>query len=98
MKENGLFCCYLFNHYIMPNSFATPGTVVHQAPLAKDFQTENAGVVCHFRLRGGSSDPRIEPHVSYIAGTYFTTEPPRKPQNGLSYIKVKEMRKTARSY
>ena len=29
----------------------------------------------------GSSQPRDQTHVSYIAGGFFTTEPPGKPKN-----------------
>ena len=34
------------------NSFATLGTVAHQAPLSKEFSVKNTGVGCHFLHQG----------------------------------------------
>ena len=36
----------------MSDSFATPWTVAHQAPLYWDFPGKNTGVGCHFLLQG----------------------------------------------
>ena len=36
----------------MSDSFSTPGTVAHQAPLPMGFPRHNNGVDCHFLLQG----------------------------------------------
>ena len=41
----------LLNHAVMFDSFATPWTVTHQAPLW-NFPGKNTGVGCHFLLQG----------------------------------------------
>ena len=58
--------------------YATPQTVVCQAPLSMGFSRKNTGVGCHFLLRG-SSRLRDGTQVSCIAGRFFTPEPPGKP-------------------
>ena len=50
-----------------------------------DFPGKNTGVGCHFFSRE-SSRPRDQPHISCIAGGFFTTEPPGKPLYVLSFI------------
>ena len=41
-----------------------------------DFPGKNTGVGCHL------SNPRTEPASSALAGGFFTTEPPGKPNSG----------------
>ena len=62
----------LFSHSVVSNSFATPWTVTHQAPLSMGFPSP-----------GDLPDPRIKPASPALAGRLFTTEPPGKPANWL---------------
>ena len=56
-------------------SFATPWTVVHQAPLS--FLGKNTGVSCHFLPQGifstQGSNLRLLPGSPALAGRFFTT-------------------------
>ena len=62
----------LFSHSVVSNSFATPWTVTHQAPLSMGFPSP-----------GDLPDPRIKPASPALAGRLFTTEPPGSLQTGL---------------
>ena len=48
-----------------------------------DFPGKNTGVDCHFLLQGIFPSPRVQTHVSFIVGRFFTTELPGKPPNTL---------------
>ena len=58
----------------MSNSFATPWTIAHQAPLSIEFSRQEYwnGLV------GDLPDPGINPLSPALAGGFFTTEPPGK--------------------
>ena len=45
-----------------------------------DFLGENTGLGSHFFLQGNLPDPGTEPTSPALAGGFFTTEPPGKPQ------------------
>ena len=63
--------------------FATLWIVAYQAPLSTwDFPGKNTEWVAISSCMG-SSNPRIEPASSALAGRFFTTEPPGKPCNSL---------------
>ena len=60
--------------------FATPWSVAHQAPLSMGFSRQeycSEGAVSFSR---GSSNSSIKPVFHALAGGFFTTEPPGKPQ------------------
>ena len=67
-------------------SLVTPWTVAHQAPLPIEFPRQEYWSGLLFPPPGDLPDPGIEPMssalqlVSCIAGRFFTTEPPGKPQ------------------
>ena len=66
--------------------FATPWTVTHQAPW--DFPGKNTEVGSHFLLQGNLPDPEIKPKSLMspaLAGKFFTTEPPGKPDKGIKW-------------
>ena len=42
----------LFNHWVVSDSFVTPWTVAHHAPLPWNFPGKNTGADCHFLLQG----------------------------------------------
>ena len=77
--------------------FVTPWTVAHQAPLSMGYTRKNIGVGGH-SLSRGSSQPRDQIHVSYIAGRFFTTEPPGKPHqgSGIKWVETKGRNRSSR--
>ena len=52
--------------------FATPWTVVYQAPLSLGFSRNSMGVDCHISFSKGSSQPRDRTWVSHIIDRRFT--------------------------
>ena len=63
----------------MSDSFVIPGTVAHQAPLSMGFPRQEHWSGLLFPSPGGLPDPRIEPTSPALAGGFFTTEAPGKP-------------------
>ena len=51
-----------------------------------DFPGKNTGVGCPFLLQGNLPDPDF---ISCLAGSFFTTEPPGKPQLSIIYLSFK---------
>ena len=58
----------------------TPWTVAHQAPLSMGFSRQEHWRGLPFPPPGDLPDPGIEP-VSWLAGGFFTSQPPGKPRN-----------------
>ena len=69
----------LFSHSVMPDSFVTPWTVVHQAPLSMGFPRQEHRIGLPFPSPGDLPNLGIEPASPALAGTFFTTKPPGKP-------------------
>ena len=73
--------CYLVAK-VMSDSFPTPWTTAHQAPLSMGFPRQEYWSGLPFPSPGNLPHPGIEP-VSLmspaLAGGFFTTEPPGKP-------------------
>ena len=67
----------------MPDSFATPQTVARQAPLSMGFPRQESWVGLPFLSPGDLPNPGIEPESPALAGGFFTTEPPGKPNVSL---------------
>ena len=68
----------------MGSDSVTPWTIAHQAPLSMGFSRQEY-------WSGNLPDPAIEPAslaLPALAGGFFTTVPPGKPQNGC-YSEVK---------
>ena len=65
----------LFGRKVMSNSFATPWTIVCQAPLSMGFPRQEYWSKFPFPSPRDFPNPGIEPHVSYTAGRFFTAEP-----------------------
>ena len=62
--------------------FATPWTVVHQAPLSMGFFEQEYWSGLPFPTLGDFPDPGTKlasPACPALAGRFFTTEPPGKP-------------------
>ena len=63
----------------MSDSFATPWTVAHLAPLSIGFLRQEYWTELSFPPPGDLPDPEIEPASPALAGGFFTAEPPGKP-------------------
>ena len=65
---------------VMWDSFVTPWTVRHQAPLSMGFPRKEYRSRLPFPTPGdlhrNQSSPRNQTHISCIAGRFFTAEPP----------------------
>ena len=61
--------------------FATPWTVACQAPLSMGFPRQEYLSRLPFPSAGDLPRSGIEPGSPSLAGEFFTTEPPRKPQS-----------------
>ena len=59
--------------------FVTPWAVARQAPLAMGFSRQEYWSELPFPPPGDIPDPGIEPMYPALAGGFFTTEPPGKP-------------------
>ena len=64
--------------------FAIPWT--HQAPLSMEFSKEEYWSGLPFPTPGDLPNPGIEPASPALAGGFFTTEPPGKPQEKKFFI------------
>ena len=75
----------------MSNSFVTPWTIACQAPLSMGFPGQEYLSGLPFRSLGDLPNPGIEPESPVspaLAGGFFTTEPPGKPQGFLRHLKI----------
>ena len=64
--------------------FATPWTVTRQTPLSRAYSGHEYWSGLPFSTPGGFPDPEIRPlcpESPALAGKFFTTEPPGKPEN-----------------
>ena len=59
--------------------FATPWTVVHQAPLSMGFSRQEHWSGLPFPTPGDLPNSKIKPESPALAGRFFTTEPPGMP-------------------
>ena len=60
---------------------ATPWTAALQAPLSMGFSKQENWSGLPFPSLGDHFNPGIEPASPALAGGFFTTEPPVKPQD-----------------
>ena len=60
---------------VTSNSFLTPWTVAHQAPLSMGFPRKEYWSGLPFPSPGDIPDPEIEPTSTALVGRFFTTEP-----------------------
>ena len=67
--------------------FETPWTVVHQTPQSMGFPRQEYWSSLPFPSPGDLPDPEIKPLSPELAGGFFTTEPPGKPQGLIRPIK-----------
>ena len=78
-------CVRMFSYVQL---FAIPWTVAHKAPLSTGFPRQEYwnGLPCP--PPGDLPDPQIKPVSPALAGGFFSTEPPGKPQPCLPEYKV----------
>ena len=62
----------------MSDSFDTPWTVAHQAPLSRGFPRQENRSGLPFPPPGDLANPGIKPTSPALAGRFFTTELPGK--------------------
>ena len=62
------------------SSFANSWTVARQAPVSMRFSRQQYWSKLPFPSPGDLPDPAVEPTSPALAGGFFITEPPRKPQ------------------
>ena len=75
-------CMFVFSRSVMSDSFVTPWTVAHQAPLSMELPRQEYWSGLPFPTPGDLLDPGIEPASlasPTLAGGFFTTVPPGKP-------------------
>ena len=53
----------MLSHSVIANSFVTPWTVAHQAPIPWDFPGKNTGVGCYFLLQGIILTQELNPRL-----------------------------------
>ena len=63
----------------MSDSFVTPGTTAHQAPLPMGFPRQEYWSGFPFPSPGDLPKPGVEPESPALAGGFLTTQPPGKP-------------------
>ena len=65
-----------FSCKVVSDSFITPWTVAHQAPLSMGFPRQEFSSGLPFPAPGDLPNPGIEPKCPALAGGFFTTQPP----------------------
>ena len=68
--------------------FANLWMVAHQAPSSKEFSGQEYWNGLPFPPSGDLPDPGIEPGPPALAGGFFTTLPPGKPQEWVTLSKI----------
>ena len=61
------------------DSFVTPWTLAHHAPLSMGFSRQEYWSGLPFPSPGDLPNPKIEPVSPALAGRFFNTESPGKP-------------------
>jgi len=64
--------------------FSTPWTVAHHAPLSMGFSRQEYWSELPFPSPGNLPNPGMQPKSPTLAGTFFTSEPPGKPQQNIT--------------
>ena len=77
-------CC--LSRWVMSDSFTTPWTVAHLAPLSMGFPRQEYWIRLPFPSPGDLPDLGIKPMSSALPGRFFTAEPPGKPVQVYMYM------------
>ena len=79
------------SHSVVSNSFTTPCTVIHQAPLSTEFSRQEIGVGCHFLLQ--CMKVKSESEVAQLCPTLgdpMDCSPPGSSVHGIFQARVLE--------
>ena len=76
----------LFSCQVTWDSFVTPWTAAHQAPLSMEFSRQEYWSGLPFHPPRDLSDPGIEPASPALAGLSSAAAPPGKPTQLLSSV------------
>ena len=79
----------------MSDSFVTPWTEAHQAPLFTGFPRQKYWSELLFASPGNLPDPRIELRFPPLAGRFFKSEPPGEP-GGVTLSNLSLLNRTQR--
>ena len=82
-------CCVL-SRSVLSNSFATPRTVAHWAPLLMGFPRQEYRAGLPNPSPGDLADPGIKPVPPPLTGGLFTTEPPWVPNLCVYLLSIKQ--------
>ena len=69
----------LFSHQVVSNSFETPRTIVHQAPLSMGFPRQEYWSGLPFPSPRDLSDPGIKPGSPALQADSLPSVPPETP-------------------
>ena len=78
-KYYGIIIRFVVNLPSQVRLFETPWTVALQVPLSMGFPRQEYWSDSPFSSPGALPAPGIEPESPALAGGFFTTEPPGKP-------------------
>ena len=78
----------MFSRPVISDSFATPWTVVLQAPLSMGFPRQEYWSELPFPSPGDLPDPEIEPLSLALLDLFFTAKPPGKLQDRHIHIYI----------
>ena len=67
-------CCCCFSHWVISDTFASPGTVVCKSPLSMGLPRQEYWSELPFPSPRDLPNPGIEPMSPTLAGEFFTTE------------------------
>ena len=79
LSPESMHVACILSHSVVSDSFATPWTVAHQAPLSMGFSKQEDWSGLPFPPPGDLPGPGIEPASLLspaLAGGFFTTVPP----------------------
>ena len=82
----------------MPDSFETPWTVAHQAPLSMGFPRQEYWRGLPFTSPGDLPNPRMSPVSPALAGGFFTAEPPGKPKSHFTDRKLSDKKRAGNPF
>ena len=73
--------------------FATPWTVVHQAPLSMGFSRQEYWSGLPFPSPGDLPNPGIKPRSPALQADSLPSVPPGKPRKDISYFQIRSLEK-----
>ena len=81
----------MFSRSVMSNSFVTPWTAAHQAPLSMGFPRQKYWNGLPFPFSGDLPSPETEPESPALQADSLLIEPPGKPSVHYSAMKMPKL-------